>query len=85
VTEPNVFEEQLKGEIKKWMEKLGKAVDRTKTLDRKGVDFLTNIRAYQADSLYFYNKGDLVHSFEALIWAWAYCEIGREMGILSGK
>ncbi|UCG95947.1 MAG: DUF357 domain-containing protein [archaeon] len=79
------MEEQLRKEIKKWMVKLEKAVDQTKAIDRKGFDFLTNIRAYQSDSLHFYHKDDLVRSFEALIWAWAYCEIGREMGILSGK
>ena len=78
-------EEQLKEEIKKWMEKLGKAVDQVKVMSPKGVDFLTNIKAYQSDSLHFYNKGDLIRSFEALIWAWAYVEIGKEIGMLAGK
>lgn len=77
--------EQLEKEIKKWTQKLGEAVDEIRTLDRRGFDFLTNIKAYQSDSLHFYRKGDLVRSFEALIWAWAYCEIGRETGILTGR
>lgn len=78
-------EEQLREEIKKWMEKLEKAIDQTKALSPKGVEFLTNIKAYQSDSLHFYDKGDLVKSFEALIWAFAYVEIGKEMEILTGK
>jgi len=84
MTEQNV-KEQLEKEIKKWTRKLGETVDGTRALDRKGFDFLTNIKAYQSDSLHFYQKGDLVRCFEALIWAWAYCEIGRETGILSGR
>lgn len=78
-------EEKLKEEIKKWMERLGKALDETRATGPKGVEFLTNIRAYQSDSLHFHRKGDLVHSFEALIWAWAYAEIGKELGILASK
>ncbi len=83
MTGPNSVEDQLKEEIKKWMGRLQKGLDGTKALDRKGVEFLTNIKAYQSDSLHFYDKGDLVRSFEALIWAWAYLEIGKEMEILS--
>ena len=78
-------EEQLKKEIKKWMEKLQKSVDNTKALNQKGIEFLTNIRAYQSDSLHFYSKKDYVRSFEALIWAWAYVEIGKDVGILAGR
>lgn len=78
-------EEQLREEIKKWMEKLEKAIDQAKALSPRGVEFLTNIKAYQSDSLHFYDKGDLVRSFEALIWAFAYVEIGKEMQILTGK
>lgn len=81
----NDLENQLKEEIKKWMKRLETAVGETRALSPKGVDFLANIRAYQSDSLHFYGKGDLVRSFEALIWAWAYCEIGKETGVLVGK
>jgi len=75
--------EQLKEEIKKWTEKLGTSLDSAKALNNKGAEMLTNIKAYQADSIHFYEKGDLVRSFEALIWAWAYLEIGSELEIIS--
>ena len=78
-------EEQLKKEIKKWMNKLQESLDSTKALGQKGVEFLTNIKAYQSDSLHFYEKKDYVRSFEALIWAWAYIEIGKDVGLLAGK
>ena len=77
-------EEKLREEIKKWMKKLEESLDRAKALNPRGVEFLTNIKAYQSDSLHFYQKGDLVHSFEALIWAWAYLEIGKDVGLLNG-
>jgi len=78
-------EAQLNEEIKKWMKRLEMNVDEIKAMSPKGVEFLTNIRAYQSDSLHFYNKGDLVRSFEALIWTWAYIEIGKNVGILNSK
>ncbi len=85
MTGTNSVEEQLKAEIKKWMEKLGKAIDQTKAMSPKGVDFLTNIKAYQSDSLHFYNKGDLVRSFEALIYAWGILETAVQTGDLQSK
>lgn len=78
-------EEQLKKEIKKWSNKLQSSLDSTTALDQKGVEYLANIKAYQSDSLHFYGKKDFVRSFEALIWAWAYIEIGKDIGILAGK
>ncbi|MCD6368041.1 MAG: DUF357 domain-containing protein [Candidatus Aenigmarchaeota archaeon] len=77
------LEEDLKNEIKKWANRLDHSLQNTKILTKKGIDFLTNIRAYQSDSLHFYQKGDLIKAYEALIWAWAYLEIGRQMGILA--
>lgn len=76
-------EEKLREEIKKWMKRLEEAVEKTRALNNKGGEFLANIKAYQSDSLHFYQKGDLIRSFEALIWAWAYLEIGKDIGILS--
>ena len=44
--------------------------------------FLENISAYIRDSHYFLEKGDLIRAFEAVIWAWAWMEIGLEREIL---
>lgn len=79
------LEEDLKEEIKKWTKKLDQSLENTKALNEQGIDLLTNIKAYQSDSLHFYEKGDLIKSYEALIWAWAYLEISRQLNLLSQK
>ena len=78
-----MLEDRLKEEIKKWTKKLEDSLSKTRALDSKGIEFLTNIKAYQSDSLYFFQKGDLIRAFEALIWAWAYLEIGKQLGLLT--
>ena len=77
------LEKQLREEIKKWSSKLDANLSAARPIGEKGVEFLTNIKAYQSDSLHFMEKKDLVRSFEALIWAWSWMEIGRQMEILS--
>ena len=47
--------------------------------------FLENVSAYIRDSHYFLEKGDLIRAFEAVIWAWAWMEIGLEKGLLQQK
>jgi hypothetical protein len=44
--------------------------------------FRENIASYIYDSKYFLGKGDLIRAFEAVIWAWAWMEIGLETGDL---
>jgi hypothetical protein len=41
--------------------------------------FLENISAYLKDSNYFLEKGDPIRAFEAVVWAWAWMEIGLEI------
>ena len=75
------IEEDLEREIAKWSGKLEKEMKAVKENERNE-GFAKNIRAYMKDSKYFHEKGDLIRSFEALIWAWAYLEICREMKII---
>ncbi len=67
--------ETLIKEIKKWTKKINEEI--------KGIqgdeDFLKNINAYINDSKYFFEKNDFVRSFEAIIWAWAWLEIGKDI------
>ncbi|RLI96601.1 MAG: DUF357 domain-containing protein [Candidatus Aenigmatarchaeota archaeon] len=72
-------EEQLKKETKKWLEKIEKKLSGVRSHDEKGDYFLKNINAYVSDSKHFLEKGDLVRAFEAVIWAWAWLEIGLEL------
>lgn len=47
--------------------------------------FIDNISAYISDSKYFLEKGDLIRAFEAVIWAWAWMEIGMKTGALKRR
>jgi len=80
-----MLEDNLREEIKKWSKRLDNSLKNTVATGQNGVEFLTNIKAYQSDSLHFLNKKDLIRAYEALIWAWAYLEIGKQIGILSQK
>lgn len=72
------IEVKLKMETQKWLKKIK---DRIKKVDGDR-RFLENITAYISDSGYFMEKGDLVRAFECVVWAWAWLEIGLEIGKL---
>ncbi len=72
-----------KEEIEKWLAKLEPLVPRIEVHDPKGEAFLTNIRAYVADSRHFMENGDMVRSFEAMVWAWSLWETCAELGLLA--
>lgn len=70
--------EDLRAETLKWL-------TRAEELFRKLTgeeQFLENISAYLSDSRHFLDKGDLIRAFEAVVWAWAWMEIGLERGML---
>lgn len=74
------LEKNLQKEIHKW---LPRAKEEFKKLRKaKDKDFLANIEAYLKDTEYFLQKEDLIRSFEAVIWAWAWLEIGKRKRIL---
>ena len=76
------IEDELKAETLKWLEKCGEEVVKAKPSGFKGEEFLVNIKAYISDTQHFLDKGDLVRAFEAVIWAWAWLEIGKDVGVL---
>ena len=75
-------EAKLAAEIEKWSKKLDDALQGVSPAGEKGAEMLRNIKAYRDDSRHFSGRGDLVKSFECLIWAWAILETGRELGLL---
>jgi hypothetical protein len=75
-------EAELIKEIEKWSKKLDDSLLNVHTLDNRGTTMLENIRAYRKDSKHFSECGNLVKSFECLIWAWALLEVGKELGHL---
>ena len=72
------LEEDLRIETVKWQKK---AEDLYEKVSGDG-DFRENVSAYIRDCQYFLEKGDLIRAFEAVIWAWAWMEIGLEKGLL---
>ena len=76
------IEEQLIDETFKWHKKAADALKTTEAVDKKGEEFLTNINAYMSDTNHFLEKKDYVRAFEAVVWAWAWLEIGKEVGVI---
>jgi len=67
-------------ETEKWQKKLSALAIKPKS--EKGKQYLININAYISDSAHFYSQKDYIRAFEAIIWAWAWVEIGKDTGIL---
>lgn len=71
-------EEGLREETLKWLRRIE---ERMSEIDGEK-EFMENIRAYISDSHYFLEKGDLIRAFECVVWAWAWLEVGLEVGKL---
>ena len=73
------LEDELESETTKWLEKL-------KTVEMDGDRaFVENIKAYISDAGHFLKNRDMIRAFEAVIWAWAWYEIGKDIGKIKGK
>ncbi|HIE41471.1 MAG TPA: DUF357 domain-containing protein [Candidatus Aenigmarchaeota archaeon] len=71
---------ELKKETEKWLKK----IENLKIIAKndKGEEFKNNIEAYIHDSKYFLKRGDLIRAFEAIVWAWAFFEILKELNFI---
>lgn len=78
-------EKRLSDETKKWKERLEEELPKTTAATPKGEEFLANIRAYLSDSGHFEEKNDRVRAFEAIVWSWAWLEIGRDLKLLKAN
>lgn len=78
----NMTEKQLKEETEKWLAKAKEKHAKVKLLDKSKEAMLKNIDAYISDAQHFLSKGDLVRSFEAVIWSWAILEILEDLEII---
>lgn len=75
-----MIENELKKETEKWLERIKKIG--FKSASEKGKWMKENIEAYVNDCEYFLKINDLIRAFECVIWAWAFVEIGKELGEL---
>ncbi|KXB06149.1 hypothetical protein AKJ53_01230 [candidate division MSBL1 archaeon SCGC-AAA382F02] len=78
-----MLKNELEKEIEKWTEKLNERLPGLKPEDNSGKEILENIKAYREDSKHFFQNDNLIKSYEALIWAWAFVEIGENLGHLT--
>jgi uncharacterized protein len=76
--EQGKLEADLRAETVKWQKK---AQDLYRNVSGDE-EFLENVSAYIRDCQYFLEKDDLIRAFEAVIWAWAWMEIGLQKGLL---
>jgi len=72
-------------ETRKFIDELRTKIEKVSVNDEKGEEMLDNIKAYINDSEYFIEKGDLIRSFEAIVWAMAIFDTCRELGVLKIK
>jgi uncharacterized protein len=75
------LEEDLRAETVKWQKKALELYEKVSGDE----EFLVNVSAYIRDCEYFLMKGDLIRAFEAVIWAWAWMEIGLDKGLLQHR
>jgi hypothetical protein len=75
------LEEDLYAETQKWLKRAEDLFARISGDEH----FLENISAYICDSRHFLEAGDLIRAFEAVVWAWAWMEIGLETKSLQRK
>ncbi|HIP63444.1 MAG TPA: DUF357 domain-containing protein [Archaeoglobus profundus] len=80
-----MIEEELKSETIKWLNRIREKIKNVEAVNKKGEEFLRNINAYISDTEYFLNKNDLIRAFECIVWAWAWLEIGLNIGILKQR
>lgn len=72
--------QQLLKETERWCDRLDEALEEAQASTPRGKAFLENIQAYRSDADHFQRDEDLVRAFEAVVWAWAWLEIGAETG-----
>lgn len=75
-------DEQLKKETEKWLSRIEKEMPKVVATD-KNEEFIQNINAYISDCKHFMKEGQLVLAFEAVIWAWSWLSILRELKIIT--
>lgn len=72
--------ERLREETRKWRKKLEERLGDVEAEEKRGEMMVENARAYLQDSRHFEEEGDMVREFEAVVWGWAWLEIGEEIG-----
>jgi len=72
---------EMREEIKEMTVKIEPLIEKIVVKDDRGQEMITNMKAYISDSKHFLENGNLVKSFEAIVWAWAILEICEELEV----
>ncbi len=75
-------EQELKQETKKWLSQIEREMPKIKET-AKNKSYITNIKAYISDCKHFTQKEKHILAFEAIIWAWAWLQILRELKLVN--
>ena len=67
-------------DIEKWTKQIEGTTDKIDAFDNKAEEALSNMKAYINDSKYFREKGDIIRSFEAVVFASAILETCLQLG-----
>jgi len=82
----NKTEEELEKETVKWLSKLEEewpSAKPTGLLGKEAIASVTeNVEAYMKDCRHFMQKGDWVHAFEAIVYAWGIFDAATRMHAL---
>ena len=73
--------EQLKQETKKWLSRIEKKMPKVRET-AKNKNYVQNIKAYISDCKHFMKQEKYILSFEAVVWAWAWLQILRELKLI---
>ena len=76
-----MIEQQLREETEKWLERAKKERKKIKLSNESRKNFLKNVDAYISDCEHFLKENKLILAFEAVVWAWSWLEICKELGI----
>lgn len=79
------MKDELEKKIDKWSEKLDDKLPKLEFVEEEGKEILKNAKAYRKDSNHFYEEDKLIQSYESLIWAWAFIEIGEKLELLKSE
>jgi len=72
-------------DIDKWTNQLESALEKIDIFDEKAVEIHSNMKAYIEDSKFFKEKGDVVRSFEAIVFASAIFDTCMQLGVFVQK
>lgn len=78
-------ENQLRAETEKWLARIKEKRMNVMAKDEQAKDHLKNMESYISDSEYFLKKGDLVHAFEAVVWAWSIIDMLEKLEMVEWK